>query len=61
MSKKRETDAEFEARMAIERQVLDTQQNCDHWGCRPSEWYWSGKVREMTCEDCGLVEFREEG
>lgn len=43
-----------------ERQQREKQESCAHYHCEPTEWHWSGAVREMTCRDCGLRDYREE-
>lgn len=32
--------------------------NCPHFNCHPIEWYWSGAIQTMVCDDCGEREWR---
>lgn len=58
--RKNETDEEIEQRLRAEHQRNARQRDCGHYNSRPTEWHWSGQIREMACDDCGLVDFREE-
>lgn len=54
----RDREAEEADRREAERNKA--QRECGHYSCEPTEWWWSGKIREMTCRDCGLAEYRGE-
>lgn len=36
------------------------QDQCAHHDCTPTEWYWSGQIQTMSCNTCGLAEWRDE-
>lgn len=49
-----ELDAEAELESALAHKRHQQQQDCSHWGCAPSEWWFStGQVRTMRCNECG--------
>ena len=60
--RKSQAEQEREAQEADERAsaLAHKQSECGHYCCRPTEWHWSGQIREMTCDECGLVEYRME-
>ncbi len=60
MPRRELTIAELEEQDRREQAHRAKQAECGHHDCHPSEWYWSGQVREMKCDNCGLTEFREE-
>ncbi|CAK24989.1 hypothetical protein [Pseudomonas phage LKA1] len=57
---RRPSDEELEAMDRAHAAVAKAQRECGHYYCRPVEWYWSGAVRVMQCDDCGSQDFREE-
>lgn len=60
--KKSQEELEREALAADEAAAkrYSRQQACGHWYAKPSEWYWSGQVRTMRCDDCGAENDIEE-
>ena len=55
-----ELDAEAEAEDQANADRWTLQRECGHYDCQPTEWYWSGQIRNMHCNDCELDEFRDE-
>lgn len=64
MSRKKTVEeqiAEAERLDAEAAELARQQRECCHWSCQPTEFWWStGKVRELTCNDCGETKFFEE-
>lgn len=64
MSRKKTVEeriAEAERLDAEAVELARRQSECDHWRCQPTEFWWStGKVRELTCDECGKTKFFEE-
>lgn len=56
----REANGPGEKADIISAMEAERQRECPHYDCEPTEWYWSGQIRNMHCNDCGLNEFREE-
>lgn len=49
-----ELDVDAEAELTLQQQRYRQQQECSHWDCAPSEWWFStGVVRTMRCNECG--------
>lgn len=63
MSRKK-TQAELEEEaLRADREASDLarkQDECGHWNCSVTEWWWSGRVRELTCNECGKTKFLED-
>lgn len=57
---RRQTDEEIEAEDAAQAAKYKQQRECSHYHCRPVEWYWSGQIQTMECDDCGEREWRDE-
>lgn len=64
MSRKKTVEeqvAEAERLYAEEARLALKQSECYHWSCQPTGFWWStGKVRELTCDECGKTKFFEE-
>lgn len=52
--------AEAEAADAEQAAKYAAQRACSHFDCQPTAWHFSGKVREMTCNECGATNWIEE-
>lgn len=63
MSRRKTQDQLDQEAEQADRDMADRyrlQRECSHWHARPTEWYWSGRVREMTCQECGATRFLED-
>lgn len=60
MSRHQLTDEQAQALDEANARVRQQQAECGHYTCHPTEWHWSGQIRVMVCDDCGLEDYREE-
>lgn len=56
-----EQDIKFEAEQELLRIRRERQEQCCHWHCHPTEWWWSnGKIRTLRCDECEDEQYFEE-
>lgn len=55
-----ELDAILQAEAERNAEKYRIRSECGHYNCAPSEWYWSGQIRVMRCNECGEEDYREE-
>ncbi|WP_312388109.1 hypothetical protein [Stutzerimonas nitrititolerans] len=63
MSRKKSIEERVADAERADRERAETfrrQRECDHWRATPTEWWWSGNVREMTCPECGATNYIED-
>lgn len=64
MSRKKKTQEELEreaeAADARTSEIAKQRSECPHWDCSVTEWWFSGKPRNVECNDCGELNWIEE-
>jgi hypothetical protein len=63
MSRKKsqeEMDIEAEKEDLRISEMAKAQRECAHWNCAVTEWWFSGKPRQVQCLECGKENFIDE-